>query len=66
LNILINPFPGRVTIHLCDPNGRHKLVLVKGWTIYLRKYTPLNIYNGTTFGCPTRDLRATVTDKSIK
>jgi hypothetical protein len=32
-------------------------------------YTPLNIShvrNGTTFGCPTRDLRATVTDKSIK
>ena len=28
-------------------------------------YTPLNI-NGTTFGCPTRDLRATVTDKSVK
>ena len=29
-------------------------------------FTPLNIYTGTTFGCPTRDLRATVTDKSIK
>jgi hypothetical protein len=29
-------------------------------------FTPLNIYNGTTKGCPTRDLRATVTDKSIK
>jgi hypothetical protein len=32
-------------------------------------YTPLNIShvrNGTTKGCPTRDLRATVTDKSVK
>jgi len=28
-------------------------------------FTPLNIYNGTTKGCPTRDLRATVTDEHI-
>jgi hypothetical protein len=26
-------------------------------------FTPLNIYNGTTKGCPTRYLMATVTDK---
>ena len=35
----------------------------------LHSFTPLNIShvrNGTTKGCPTRDLRATVTDKSIK
>ena len=39
---------------------------IAGLFIEQSPFTPLNIYNGTTKGCPTRDLRATVTDKSIK
>jgi hypothetical protein len=68
INIRVETPVGIVVVHFFYNNNIYYFYILSIYIfIFLKLYfTPLNIYNGTTKGCPTRDLRATVTDKSVK